>query len=147
MNFQRSEAAPGAIPLVQNVPQKLKYGLYSERISGTSFTVPRKDVKQTWLYRIVPSTCHDEYEELPDHPLNINYQATSGLKYKPASARWAPVKIEKEKDFLTGLHQIGGAGEPSMKSGVAYYSFTAGKSMPENQAFYTADGDFLIGML
>lgn len=34
-----------------------------------------------------------------------------------------------------------------MKKGLAYYVFTAGKSMPTNQAFYSADGDFLLGML
>jgi hypothetical protein len=34
-----------------------------------------------------------------------------------------------------------------MKEGLAYYAFTAGRSMPPNQAFYSADGDFLLGTL
>jgi homogentisate 1,2-dioxygenase len=42
---------------------------------------------------------------------------------------------------------IGGAGNPTLKEGLAYYVFTAGKLMPPNQAFYSADGDFLLGTL
>lgn len=57
------------------------------------------------------------------------------------------MQIAKEADFLTGLQLIGGAGNPTMKEGLAYYAFTAGKSMPSNQAFYSADGDFLLGTL
>ena len=43
------------------------------------------------------------------------------------------------------MNLIGGAGDPTIKNGVAYYSYAAGKSMEEKSAFYSADGDWLIG--
>lgn len=36
-----------------------------------------------------------------------------------------------------------GAGEPSLKQGVAIYAYSANSSMG-NSAFYNSDGDFLI---
>jgi homogentisate 1,2-dioxygenase len=32
-----------------------------------------------------------------------------------------------------------------MKQGVSYYAYSAGKDMANNEAFYSADGDFCIG--
>ncbi|PTB77569.1 Homogentisate 1,2-dioxygenase, partial [Trichoderma longibrachiatum ATCC 18648] len=52
-NHLESEAIEGAIPTAQNSPQKPPYGLYAEKLSGTAFTAPRHDNKQTWLYRIL----------------------------------------------------------------------------------------------
>ncbi|GLI78307.1 hypothetical protein PoHVEF18_006618 [Penicillium ochrochloron] len=142
--YHQSEAAEGVIPLVINIPQKSKYGLHTERISGSSFTAPRKDSKQTWLYRLLPSTCHEDFSLLENHPFNLKNVLNSKYQYSPNRSTWAPAQIAKEADFLTGLQLIGGAGNPTMKEGLAYYAFTAGKSMPSNQAFYSADGDFLL---
>ncbi|MDE2459931.1 MAG: homogentisate 1,2-dioxygenase, partial [Gammaproteobacteria bacterium] len=36
-----TEALPGALPVGQNSPQKVPYGLYAEQFSGTAFTAPR----------------------------------------------------------------------------------------------------------
>ena len=135
------------IPSVTNVPQKLPYDLYSERISGSSFTVPRKDSKQTWLYRLLPSTCHQAFTLIDEHPLTYRHQAGASLRHSPNQSVWAPVPISEDVDFLTGLQLIGGAGDPTLKEGLAYYVFTAGKSMPPHQAFYSADGDFLLGTM
>lgn len=55
------------------------------------------------------------------------------------------MKITEADDFVSGLKLIGGAGGPIMKSGVAYYLYTAGQSMAQNQAFDSADGDMCIG--
>ncbi|CEJ57654.1 hypothetical protein PMG11_06340 [Penicillium brasilianum] len=142
--YHQSEATEGAIPSVINIPQSSKYGLYTERISGSSFTAPRKDSKQTWLYRLLPSTCHGEFTVLENHPFNSSQVSDSKYQYSPSQSTWAPVRIAKEADFLTGLQLIGGAGNPTLKEGLAYYVFTAGQSMPPNQAFYSADGDFLL---
>lgn len=38
---------------------------------------------------------------------------------------------------------FGGAGDPSTKSGLAIYLYTANTSM-KNESFYNSDGDFLI---
>jgi homogentisate 1,2-dioxygenase len=83
---------------------------------------------------------------MESHPFNFNHAPDSKYQYSPSQSIWAPVRIDKEADFLTGLQCIGGAGNPTLKEGLAYYVFTAGKSMPSNQAFYSADGDFLLGM-
>ena len=40
---------------------------------------------------------------------------------------------------------ISGAGDPTMREGVAVYVFTANASMT-NKSLYTSDGDFLLGM-
>jgi len=37
---------PGALPIAQNSPQKCEYGLYPEQLSGTAFTVGRKENKR-----------------------------------------------------------------------------------------------------
>ncbi|HET7370525.1 MAG TPA: homogentisate 1,2-dioxygenase, partial [Gammaproteobacteria bacterium] len=36
-----TEALPGVLPVGQNSPQKVPYGLYAEQLSGTAFTAPR----------------------------------------------------------------------------------------------------------
>merc|ERR1719234_2605135 len=46
---------PGALPEGQNNPQRCKYGLYAEQVSGTAFTAPRKNNQRSWLYRTTPS--------------------------------------------------------------------------------------------
>jgi homogentisate 1,2-dioxygenase len=38
-----TEALKEALPIGQNSPQKVPYGLYAEQLSGTAFTVPRHD--------------------------------------------------------------------------------------------------------
>ncbi|KGQ07138.1 Homogentisate 1,2-dioxygenase [Beauveria bassiana D1-5] len=56
-----SEAVEGTLPIGHNNPQKPPYGLYAEKLSGTAFTAPRHENKQTWLYRILPSCAHPPY--------------------------------------------------------------------------------------
>src|SRR3954452_25358920 len=56
-----TEAAPGALPVGQNAPQKHPLGLYAEQFSGTPFTMPRGLNRRSWLYRIRPSTVHKPY--------------------------------------------------------------------------------------
>jgi len=58
-NHFASEAVPGALPVGRNSPQRPSHGLYTELISGTSFTVQRHDNRRTWTYRIQPSVVHD----------------------------------------------------------------------------------------
>lgn len=45
---------------------------------------------------------------------------------------------------MSGLKLVGGAGDPTIKEGLGMYIYAAGKSMSENSAFYSADGDLLI---
>jgi homogentisate 1,2-dioxygenase len=39
---------------------------------------------------------------------------------------------------------VAGAGNPSLKNGIGIYVYAMGRSMPSTEAFYSADGDFLI---
>ena len=58
----QSDALGDALPPFGNNPQKCPYDLYAEQISGTAFTVPRKDNKRTWMYRIQPSVLHAPFK-------------------------------------------------------------------------------------
>src|SRR5215211_3865596 len=57
-NDFETEALPGALPVGQNSPQRLAYGLYAEQLSGSPFTAPRGANERSWLYRIRPSVRH-----------------------------------------------------------------------------------------
>ena len=61
----------------------------------------------------------------------------------PKQLRWDPFDMDETADWVHGLHLVAGAGDPSMKAGLAIYIFAAGKNMGK-EAFYSADGDFLI---
>ncbi|OZA81844.1 MAG: hypothetical protein B7X77_01430, partial [Caulobacter sp. 39-67-4] len=42
-NHFATEAVPGALPVGQNSPQQVPFGLYAEQLSGTAFTAPRHE--------------------------------------------------------------------------------------------------------
>lgn len=126
------------------MPRKHELGLCMERITGGPFTASSVKQRQGNLYRILPSMSRQKMEADPSHPLNTDYEQK--LNYHPATSVWPPRSIEKDKDFINGLRWIGGTGCPRLRSGLAYYSFTAGVDMPEREAFFNADGEVLIGM-
>ena len=131
----------GALPPYRNSPQKAPFGLYAEKLSGTAFTAPRHANKQTWLYRILPSCAHQDFEPIPLE--EAPRLSTSRFHQIPNQLRWDPFDEDPSKDFVHGLNLVGGAGEPSLKNGLGIYIYACGKSMGQ-QAFYNADGDFLI---
>ena len=47
-NEHATEALAGALPVGQNSPQVVLFGLYAEQLSGTPFTVPRKDASPSY---------------------------------------------------------------------------------------------------
>ena len=49
----------------------------------------------------------------------------------------------EKKNFVEGLVSIAGSGEPTLKTGMAIYAYSANVSM-DKEAFYNSDGDFLI---
>lgn len=137
---------PSSLPPDQNSPQKCAYGLYAEQISGTAFTVARKDNKRSWLYRIRPSVVHNPFEELekPAHFTN----KFDHIHPTPNQFRWKPYGLpsENEKiDFVRGLSTFCGAGEPATRNGIAIHMFKCNVGM-HNRCFYNSDGDFLIGI-
>src|SRR5574340_288742 len=48
-----TEALPGALPVGQNSPQKVPYGLYAEQFSGTAFTAPRAPLSDAHMQRVL----------------------------------------------------------------------------------------------
>lgn len=136
----RTEAIAGALPLGKNSPQKPPYGLYAEKLSGTAFTAPRHSNQQSWLYRILPSVAHSAYERADSEP---NYLSGETLEPIPNQLRWNPFDIDEGVDWVRGLRLISGAGSPALKTGLGILMYQAGVSMG-NEAFYSADGDFLI---
>ncbi|KAM7212082.1 homogentisate 1,2-dioxygenase [Rhypophila decipiens] len=160
--YHESEAVPNALPIGQNSPQKPPLGLYAEKLSGTAFTAPRHENKQTWLYRILPSCSHPPFTAVADktngHATTNGNGATPSTKsddsstapaklhYIPNQLRWDPFNLpsDQKTDFISGLHLISGAGDPTLKQGLGIYIYTANLSMPDTSAYYSADGDMLI---
>lgn len=145
----RSEAVEGALPVGHNSPQKPPYGLYAEKLSGTAFTAPRHENKQTWLYRVLPSCAHPPYQpdaESASRDGTIRGSKDGALHYIPNQLRWDPFDIDEAKhlDFVSGLRLVAGAGDPTLKEGLGMYVYAAGKDMDERSAFYSADGDLLV---
>jgi homogentisate 1,2-dioxygenase len=46
-NLFSTEAIQNALPLYQNSPQKVPFGLYAEQLSGCAFTVPRHEQQKS----------------------------------------------------------------------------------------------------
>ena len=57
-NSFETEALAGALPIGRNSPQRVKYGLYAEQLSGSPFTAPQDTNQRSWLYRIRPTVKH-----------------------------------------------------------------------------------------
>lgn len=136
----RSEAVEGALPIGANSPQKAPHGLYAEKLSGTAFTAPRHENLQSWLYRILPSAAHSSFEPLAES----SDAQLKGLHHIPNQLRWDPFDINETVDWVHGLKPVAGAGDPTMKTGLGIYIFSAGRDMDPNTAIYSSDGEMLI---
>jgi homogentisate 1,2-dioxygenase len=137
---------PNSLPADQNSPQKCAYGLYAEQMSGTAFTVPRKENRRSWLYRIRPSVQHKPFEEL-DKPSHLTNKFEH-FKPTPNQFRWKPYPLpnaNEKIDFIQGLYTFCGAGEPTCRNGIAIHTYKCNVGM-HNRCFYNSDGDFLIGI-
>ncbi|MBF8779380.1 homogentisate 1,2-dioxygenase [Pseudomonas fulva] len=133
-----SEALPGALPVGRNSPQKAPYGLYAEQLSGTAFTVPRSELRRTWLYRIRPSALHPRFERLEQQPMAGPLGAIS-----PNRLRWDPQPIpEVPTDFIEGWLPMAATALPEQSDGVSVYVYRANRSM--DRVFYDADGELLL---
>ncbi|OAA57900.1 homogentisate-dioxygenase [Niveomyces insectorum RCEF 264] len=151
-SYHETEAVPGALPVGQNSPQKPPYGLYAEKLSGTSFTAPRHENKQSWLYRITPACALSPFTaEKPTATTtamtshDAAFVAAEHLQYLPDQFRWDPFPAPQDPtDFVDGLRQVAGAGDPTLKQGLGIFVYAANRSMPARTAFYSSDGDLLL---
>ncbi|OPB46582.1 HgmAhomogentisate, -dioxygenase [Trichoderma guizhouense] len=140
-SYHESEAVKGALPVGATSPQKPAYGLYAEKFSGTAFTAPRGENLQSWLYRILPSAAHKPFEPIKRLSKTSFSQP---LHHIPNQLRWDPFNTNVNADWTDSLHLVCSAGNPCMKQGLGILIYAAGKSMETNEAFSSADGDFLI---
>ncbi|RDW93514.1 uncharacterized protein DSM5745_00836 [Aspergillus mulundensis] len=60
-NRHQSEVIPGTLPAGQNNPQEPRFGLYTEGITYSAFTAPRRENFSTYLYRVRPAAAHGEF--------------------------------------------------------------------------------------
>ena len=137
-----SEALDGALPIGQNSPQRVPYGLYAEQLSGTAFTAPRHANRRAWLYRIRPAVLHGAFVEYP-HPA-LAGAPFDGVATSPNQLRWDPFPFpQAPTDFIDGLTTIAGNGDVGSQVGLAIHVYACNRSMV-GRYFYDADGELLI---
>jgi len=142
-NHFATEAVAGALPVGQNSPQKVPFGLYAEQLSGTAFTAPRSENRRSWLYRLRPTASHRPFEPYQGAPL-LRSGPFDELPPTPNRLRWDPLPIPEEAtDFLDGLVTYGGNGDVATGAGIGIHLYAANRSM-EARAFQNADGELLI---
>ncbi|MDX2040973.1 MAG: homogentisate 1,2-dioxygenase [Acidobacteriota bacterium] len=131
-----TEALPGALPVGQNSPQQVPFGLYAEQLSGTAFTAPRAANRRSWLYRIRPSVQHKPFRQISNRLLRS--APFNELPPTPNQLRWDPLPLPTEPtDFVDGLTTIAG------NDGIGIHIYAANRSM-QDRFFYNADGELLI---
>ena len=136
-----TEALPDALPVGQNSPQKVPYGLYAEQLSGTAFTAPRHANRRSWLYRIRPAAVHTPFKLLPEGRFHNRFDEVAAT---PDQLRWNPFPLpSKHTDFVDGLFSMAGNGSAAAQNGVGIHIYAANYSM-EKRFFYNADAELLI---
>jgi len=137
-NENATEALPGALPSGQNSPQRPPYGLYAEQVSGTPFTVPRREARRVWLYRTRPSALHPPYRRIDNGRL-------SGLRAEatPNRLRWDPLPPPVlPTDFVDGLTTMLSNPDTASGTGVSIHVYQANQGM--ERVFWNADGELLL---
>ncbi|TAN07540.1 MAG: homogentisate 1,2-dioxygenase [Rhodanobacteraceae bacterium] len=140
-NSHASEALPGALPVGQNAPQHVPYGLYTEQFSGTAFTAPRHLNRRSWLYRIRPAAVQGAFEEYP-HPRFSNDFAE--VPTSPEPMRWGPFPFpDAPTDFVDGLYTLAGNGSAPRRVGAGVHLYACNRPM-QGRYFYDADAELVI---
>ncbi|MEP7061595.1 MAG: homogentisate 1,2-dioxygenase [Betaproteobacteria bacterium] len=136
-----SEALPGTLPIGQNSPQRVAYGLYAEQLSGTAFTAPRGANLRSWLYRIRPAAIHGAFAPADN---GFIAGAFDDVPAPPDQLRWNPPPMPSvPTDFVAGLFTMAGNGSPASMQGCAIHTYVANRPM-QSRFFYNADGELLI---
>ena len=142
-NSFETEALAGALPIGRNSPQKCKFGLYAEQLSGSPFTAPRAANERSWLYRIRASVKHSGKFAKAELPL---WKTAPHRDYEMpiAQLRWNPLPYPKEPTtFLTGMRTMTTSGDADTQTGMSAHVYLATRSMTD-EAFWNADGELLI---
>ena len=138
-----TEAVPGALPVGQNSPQNVPFGLYAEQLSGTAFTAPRHENRRSWLYRMRPSAEHPPFTRYDgaqrfapgtiDEPL-----APNRLRWDPLAEAAAP-----GTDLIDGMTTMLANRDPADLEGVAVHVYAANADM-DARVFVDADGELVF---
>src|SRR5437870_6636111 len=94
-SHHESEALEGALPVGQNSPQKVPFGLYAEQLSGSSFTAPRAENLRSWLYRLRPSAMHRPFVQMDD--MLVRTGRCREAETSPNRLRWAPLPMPADR--------------------------------------------------
>src|SRR5277367_2906141 len=133
-----TEAVPGALPIGKNSPQRPPLGLYAEQFTATSFTVPRREARRSWLYRIRPSADHPPYRRIDGGRLCGRLGPPN-----PNRLRWDPLPIpDAPTDFVAGLTAMLANADAAYRDGASVHVYRANRSM--RRIFWNADGELLI---
>ena len=137
-----TEAVPGALPKGRNSPQRPAYGLYTEQLSGSSFTSPRHENRRSWLYRMRPTADHRPFVRYEGAALFARGTVEEPLA--PNRLRWdPPADLPEGADFVDGMVTMLANRDPSDLEGVTVHLYRASTSM-ERRVFVDADGELLI---
>jgi homogentisate 1,2-dioxygenase len=136
-----SEAVEGALPKGRNSPQRPPFGLYTEQLSGSSFTSPRHENRRSWLYRMRPTADHRPFVAYEGAPLFAAPASAEPLA--PNRLRWDPPRLAEGSDFVGGLATMLHARKPDDLEGCAVHLYRATRSM-DGRVFVDADGELLI---
>src|SRR3954465_3786949 len=94
-----SEAIAGALPKGRNAPQRPRFGLYTEQLSGSSFTSPRHENRRSWLYRMRPTADHRPFS--PYEGAALFAPGTIKDPLAPNRLRWDPLDdFPEDSDFV-----------------------------------------------
>lgn len=91
---------PPALPPFGNNPQKCPHNLYAEQLSGTAFTVPRKENRRTWFYRIQPSVLHSPFRRV-EGGMGVGSLEGEGFRVDPNQMRWNPMPLVEVGENVT----------------------------------------------
>ncbi|EQL00272.1 hypothetical protein G6O67_001889 [Ophiocordyceps sinensis] len=155
-----SEAVPNVLPLGRNVPQRVKYHLYSEQLNGAAVVSPRHAMQHVWMYRMRPSVAHGRLSasDANPHMESCFSAANEGVEFVASQQAWDPFPLLEPHvpllephgvsgapgtDFVRGIRTIGGQGDPSLREGLAVHIYSANASM-DRSAFCNNDGDLLL---
>jgi homogentisate 1,2-dioxygenase len=136
-----SEAVAGALPKGRNSPQRPAFGLYTEQLSGSSFTSSRHENRRSWLYRMRPTADHRPFVTYDGAPLFAAPPSRRPLA--PNRLRWDPLELPDGTDFVDGLATMLHARRPDVLEGCAVHVYRAAKDM-DGRVFVDADGELVI---
>lgn len=135
-NHFATEAVQGALPPKQNSPQRAPLGLYAEQFSTTAFTLPRTELRRTWLYRIRPSAAQASFKQVAHPGIDEGFARPS-----PNRLRWDPQPPVRGGDFIDGLMPLA-ATTDAPSGGVTAWRYSADR--PMERTFYNSDGEMLF---